>query len=142
MEIVLSLICVILGWMGNHVYSRRGSKELSRLKDDFRLVVQKLPAELVAALRADQRRDLTVGELNKLLKDLTVDPESDELTACQMCGSRNLDRDSGAEVDWDRGGPSLSHFVEITTCKDCGWSNEVGTSQSGEQLYTEAHRPL
>jgi hypothetical protein len=38
-------------------------------------------------------------------------------------------------VDFAGGSASLNYFIDIVTCEDCGWSNYIATSPSGQRVF-------
>jgi hypothetical protein len=73
MDILLTVVGVIFGWIANHFYSRRGSKELKQLNSELRAdnitlkaLVEKLPTEFRSVLANDARATLTARQLQDL----------------------------------------------------------------------------
>jgi predicted nucleic-acid-binding Zn-ribbon protein len=145
--IIETVVGAFLGWMANHFYSRQGSKELKRLNDGFqrdnmelRATVEKLPSQVAELLAADRRKQLTVRELNELLDHVTTDPASGEFTRCPQCGSERLKPDRDVDVDVEGDSASLNYFIDIITCEDCGWSNYIATSPSGQRVFDRVEK--
>jgi hypothetical protein len=75
MDILLTIIGAILGWLANHIYSRQGSKELKKLNSELRAdnaslksLVEKLPTDFRSAVANDPRATLTAQQLQDVLE--------------------------------------------------------------------------
>src|SRR5256885_17002490 len=66
MEILLAAVGIAIGWFANHFYSRRGALEVRRLFDDQADLIAKLPDAIVAAVRNEPKRHITLEELSAL----------------------------------------------------------------------------
>lgn len=82
MEILLTAISFIAGWIISHVYSRQGSKDMKQLNDglqrdnrELRTIVEKLPAEVAKTLATDDRQHLSLTEMNDVLRTLVTSTE-------------------------------------------------------------------
>lgn len=134
MEILLAAVGVVLGWLGNHFYSVRGSREANASHAELRGLIEKLPEAFVSAVRTDHRDNLTVKELNDLLRKLTVDETTGQFTNCPKCGSHHLREFHDDEVDADYDGAYLICHYDGVECLDCEWRYTVTTSPSGEVM--------
>ena len=108
----------------SHLYFKRSGKE------QF-LIYNKLSDELKKIILNDQREKLTVKELNELLKEKTIDPNSKEIfpfKCCPKCGSDNIVHDTDHIVDVDVGDfgepmPYATPYKKIY-CYDCSWEKD------------------
>lgn len=112
--LVISIIgSAFLSWLITRYYYIRSTKKEKEL-------YEKLSSEVRNAILEDQRKKLTVEELNKILISKTVNKNHKgplPYKACPKCGSENLFR--GMEyyvIDSETAVPLK--FVE---CIDCGW---------------------
>lgn len=119
------IIGIILGgiitWIVAYIYYKRTFRDQEKL-------YSKLSSNLRDWILADTRRHLSVTDLNDLLEEKTVDPESDypfPYKACPKCGSENIyqDTDIEADVDIGDGGDILQTpiYYKALQCDDCGW---------------------
>lgn len=110
-----------ISWLLTHVYHLRADR-------DQKAIYDKMSQELKSAIRDNHRGNLTVADLNDLLKKQTVDETTaDKLPyiACPRCGSRQIERLQKAIVDFDAGDdgePCPSGFpYEAVRCLACDW---------------------
>jgi len=116
MEIALLIIGVVLGagcsWLVTHWYYRKSNA-------DQGLVYDKLTDEVRQLIRDDQRTRISVRELNELLDQRTIDPNSSAplpFLACPRCGSENLSHKSATDAQHDE----IYYMID---CRDCHWSD-------------------
>ena len=129
MEILFFILGIIIGgvvsWFIAHVYYKKATK-------DQDIVFNKLSRELRDAILNDNRKKLSVLDLNELIREKTIDIEVGEAIpylACPKCGSDDLERTSDVEVDYVHEGPEFASPYDIIRCKECGWTK---TSQGYE----------
>jgi len=103
-------------WIVTHLYYRRGRLDA---RSDQEIIYNKLSKEIRDAILQDARNKLTVKELNDLINEITLDPDSPAplpFKACPKCGSENLRGGEYTDVDRD------DHYYYLK-CEDCGWSD-------------------
>jgi hypothetical protein len=108
--IVPPLVAIAIGIAVAHVYHMRQSSTLN-----------KLPDKIVAKLKEDPRKKLTIPELNDLIFEKSIDWDAPHQPgnpytpwkACPRCGNTDL---TYGEVDGPR-----DHTYYITGCKKCNW---------------------
>ena len=122
MEIFLFLLGLILGglvtWGVTHAYYKKSS-------EDQKTLYNKLSDDVRDAILDDNRKKLSVLELNELLMEKTIDYEVGEAIpymACPRCGSEDLQRTSDVEVDYGPEGAESAQHYDIVRCKKCGWT--------------------
>jgi len=122
LSFVLGTVIGILGtWVVTHIYYKLASR-------DQNLLYEKLTDHARQWILEDQRTHLSVADLNELLEEKTIDPDSDyslPYKVCLKCGSENIHRDTDVDVDGDvgdEGEPVLTHVsFDALQCDDCGW---------------------
>lgn len=114
MDIVLLIVGVIIGaaatWFFAHVYYKKSAKDQDKL-------YSKLSRGLREIILTDPRETLTAKELNSLIQEKTIDPDSNAplpYKACPECGCKDLK--GGHVVMNDR-----DYFV--MKCEECGWTD-------------------
>ena len=111
MEIVSLLIGAGCSWAVTYWYYRKANVEQHAVYD-------KLTDEVRQLIRNDQRERLTVRQLNELLEQRTIDPNSDAplpYIVCPRCGSQELDRKSATDAAHDE-------VYYMINCRNCDWS--------------------
>jgi len=103
-------------WAITHLYYRRGSQDQDRLW-------LKLSEELRDVILNDKRSALSVVELNELLAEKTIDPNSSAMfpyKACPKCGSQALTNGTDYVVDTDE--DCRVPYYNLS-CRNCGWKD-------------------
>jgi len=123
-DLVLIFIGAALGglisWWRTYTYYKKSNREQARL-------YKKLSINLRKWILEDTRTNLSVVDLNELLKKRTIDPESDysfPYKVCPKCGSRNIVRDDDMQVDSDFCDGEMLYspsYFKALFCEDCGW---------------------
>jgi len=119
---------IVLGglvtWIISHVYYVISNKE-------HRQIADKLSSELKELILSDRRAHLSVAELNGILRERTLDPNSRNTLpykACPKCGSENIFRSKDFIVDTELGDDGMpSHTATpygTIQCEDCGWRDD------------------
>lgn len=133
MEILLFFLGLVLGglvsWLITHVYYRIATKEQDA-------VYKKLSKKLQTWILADTRKHLSVADLNALLEQKTIDPDSDypfPYKACPKCGSANVYRTTDVEGECEAGDNGEPFWTPIyfkaLACDDCGWKLSEATDR-------------
>lgn len=122
LELIVGIVAGgLISWLITHSYHLRNSKSQNDLFD-------KLSDEVRTIILADKRDNISIPELNKLLREKTIDKTSVgalPFKACPTCGSSSLEFDTAIlDVDEDpdgMGGVSQAPiFVKEVSCKTCG----------------------
>lgn len=89
--IISIVVSVLATWVVAHFYYRRGTK-------DLRHIVDKLPESVATKLAEEQRRKLTLSELEELIQEADAYPTPFGLfpNKCPHCGGRVEIRGSDA----------------------------------------------
>ena len=82
------LASVIATWVVAHIYYHRGTKDLQGIIDNLQTIVGKLPESVATKLAHEQRRKLTLRELEELIEEAGAYPTEFGLfpTKCPHCG--------------------------------------------------------
>ena len=119
LQFVLGMITGgIISWEITHVYYKKSSANQKKLYN-------KLTDKIRNAILNDNREKLSVSELNKLIREKTIDKNVGEAIPymfCPKCGSDELKRTSDVEVDHQPEGPQLLYHFDIIQCRQCGWT--------------------
>ena len=98
---------------------------------DQQAVFGKLSSELRDMILADKRSNLSVKDLNELLRGTVIDKTSiDPLPyrVCPKCGSENIYRSRDFIVDSDMGDDGMPVHItapyKMIVCEDCGWRDD------------------
>lgn len=126
-KFVLGLIIgIIVTWLVTHIYYKKAFR-------DQKLLYDKISRNLRKWILADTRTHLSVKDLNSLLEEKTIDPNSDypfPYKVCPKCGSNNIIRykDIQGEPDYCDGEMTYSPiYFNAISCEDCGWTlSEAG----------------
>src|SRR5438093_1184364 len=88
--IISIAISVIATWVVAHVYYRRGTKDLQTIIDNLQTIVGKLPESVATRLAHEERRKLTLLELEELIEEAGAYPTEFGLfpTKCPHCGGK------------------------------------------------------
>ncbi len=91
------VVSVIATWIVAHFYYRRGTRDLQQLVGNLREIVDKLPESVATKLAHEQRRKLTLRELEQLIEEADAYPTDFGLfpTKCPHCGGKVEIRGSG-----------------------------------------------
>lgn len=74
---VISILTSVLAtWIVAHLYYRRGTRDLRRATKILRGIVDRLPSSVAAKLAQEQRRQLTLDELQELIQEAGAIPPS------------------------------------------------------------------
>jgi hypothetical protein len=99
------LASVIATWVVAHIYYRRGTRDLQRIIDNLQAIVGKLPDSFATKLADEQRRKLSLRELEELIEEAEAYPTEFGLfpTKCPICGGeveiRGSDRTAYSEPE-------------------------------------------
>jgi len=117
MEFALSIVLTIgVTWVVAHVYYRRTIGDQENQIAALQGTLDKLPTQVAQALADEQRRTLTLDELEKLISEAGVYPTDHGLwpNKCPKCGGDVTIRgDSGSEYSEPEAWPA---------CPACGWN--------------------
>ncbi len=117
----------LISWGITHWYYVRSA-------EDQRLVYDKLSSEIKGLILADKRANLSVRDLNELLRRLVIDETSSDplpYKVCPKCGSENIYPSTDFIVDSEMGDDGMSYHTaapfKAIECEDCGWrDDEIG----------------
>ena len=135
MVIAIAIISCIVTWLtARHYYIKdnkghaKKNKEMKEELKEMKSMLNKLPDDFLKKLKEDKRESLSVKELNKLLKEKTIDEELNDIfpyIACPTCGSEKLIRGFDYDVDTDIGddGELMAQGIpyKLIYCKNCEW---------------------
>lgn len=114
----------LLSWGITHWYYVRSSRDQTSLYN-------KLSSELKGLILADERSNLSVKDLNELLRNTVIDETSTDTLAyriCPKCGSENLWRSNDYIVEVEMGDEGMPFETatpyKTIECDDCGWRDD------------------
>ena len=114
----------LVSWGITHWYYLRANQ-------NQKLVFDKLSEELKSLILADKRSNLSVKDLNALLRDTVIDESSSDplpYKLCPKCGSANIYPSKDVIVDTEMGDDGTSHHratpYKTIQCWDCGWRDD------------------
>lgn len=117
---IRTLIGGIIGWLISYYFNSEGNKklegEIKNLKQDQYKLNKYLSKETQRVIMNSKKENMTVKELNELIKDKTFDegsPEPLPYKRCPKCGNEDLYK-SGNLYKGEQ-----YYFVE---CKECNWN--------------------
>ena len=118
------LIGGLISWGITHWYYVRSSRTQQTVFD-------KLSSELRDMILADKRSNLSVKDLNELLRDTVIDKTSTDplpYKLCPKCGSENIYRSKDFIVDAEMGDGGIPFHTatpyKTIICDDCGWRDD------------------
>ncbi len=100
----------LISWGITHIYYKKSSKEQET-------IYNKLSEEVRDAILEDNREKLSVLDLNQILEEKTIDPDSKAplpYKVCPKCGSEKLKWDQYNDYNHD-------DIYFLLKCDDCGW---------------------
>lgn len=115
MEVILFFAGVFIGWLIQHLYKSISSREQKQL-------FKNMSSELRDIVISSEKENLTVGEMNQLIEERTIDKEAETYgislpyIACPQCGSKEIKRSEAFDSKYDE-------IYYTVGCESCGWGD-------------------
>jgi len=119
----------LISWLITHQYYRVSNRDQSAVFD-------KLSQELKETILGDERKHLSVEDLNVLLRSRTIDEKSTDplpYKACPKCGSENIYKTKEIFADAEADGFGEVSYtpteIDAMKCPDCDWEENASESR-------------